>query len=149
MGMRSVVVRVNRTTYDTVHSRMPKDLTYSAWIRQIVETLTDRPETNYRRRALQHLIESRHEGGRLLDKQEEQSGPCKRMFRCQAEPWAALDSLARAAGLARTTYFRRAMYMGSIYAIRWYGRYGKDEDETTEPEGLLRKFGPSSWPLHT
>ena len=140
MGMRSVNVRVHHTTYETVHLFMPKDWTPSAWLREIVETLTDRPETNYRRRTLQNLIER----SRLADEREELSGPCTLMFRCQAEHWDALQSLARAVGLSRTTYFRKAMCLGSMYKSQWYERYEKDEDTTTTKPERIRNFGP--WP---
>ena len=149
MGMPPMVVRVNRTTYDAVHDGMPKDLTTSEWVREIVETLTNRLETNCRRRVLKNLIENEHEGGRLLHSQEERSGPFKLRFRCQAEHWTALNSLAQAAGLSRTTYFRRAMYMGSFFQRRWYECYAKDEDTTTTKPERFRQFGPSSWPLYT
>ena len=149
MGMSSMVVRVNPATYRAVHDGMPKDWTPSAWIREIVETLTNRPETNCRRRALQDLIEKDHKGGRLLYMREERSGPFKLRFRCQAEHWTALNSLAQAAGLSQTTYFRRAMYMGSSFQRRWYECYEKDADPiTTKPE-RFRQFGPSRWPLYT
>lgn len=145
MGMSSMVVRVNRTTYDAVHDGMPKDLTPSEWVREIVETLTNRPETNHRRIALQHLIE--REGRRLLYSREEKSGSLKLRFRCQTEHWDALKSLAQAVGLSRATYFRRAMCVGSFFQRRWYECYEKDEDTTTTKSESFRNFGP--WPFYT
>ncbi len=39
MGMISVMVRTNHTTYRTMNEYMPAGFTPSSWVREIVETL--------------------------------------------------------------------------------------------------------------
>ena len=147
MGRRSVIVRVDQKIYDAVYFAVPKesedpaDGTVSGWLRLIVETLAAQPETNLRRCALMGL--ERHHP--MYDMP---SGPRKLAFRVEAEHWAALTALARVPGemrgklyqppqprpgMSRVDYFRRMVYIGSLFGNRWYGFYRKDEDVRSAP----------------
>ena len=136
MGMRSVVVRVDPEGYDAVCQGKPQELTTSEWLREIVETLVARPETNYRRRMLRrveldHLYQKPYRPTQLTH---------KLTFRVEAEHWAALETLARESraiptslgftlarpSMSRTEYFRQVVYRGSEHVQEWYYKYEKD-----------------------
>ena len=148
MGRRSVIVRVDQKIYDAVYFAVPKesedpaDGTVSGWLRLLVETLVAQPETNVRRRALLGL-ERDHPMYDMPSRSR-----CTLAFRVEAEHWAALTALARVPGtmrgkpyqppqprpgMSRVDYFRRMVYIGSLFRSRWYGPYRKDEDERSAP----------------
>lgn len=127
MGMLSVGMRVNHETYDAVSWGTPKDRTRSAWIREMVETVVARPETDPRRRALMRLVDLGYREGRAPT-----SLRSKLTFRVEAEHWDALATLARTPatvvrpyspprpGMSRSKYFRLLVYVGSTHVRQWY-----------------------------
>ena len=158
MGRRTVIVRVDRPTYDAVHRAVPKDsladdCTVSGWLRLIVETLVAGPETNLRRRALMRLEGSY---GRI---------PCRRSCRVSC-PSGSRPSIGRRwprwrkyrYGLERAAVqpAEGAAWYVSVgllpadgaHRVRikreWYGCYEKDQDARTEPR--IKVYGPPSLP---
>ena len=124
MPLKVVKVRTDALVWSGVSHAVPKGWTPSRWGRTLVETLVSRPESSKAHRMLKRLVEDPLRGGR---RELKPSADLRVTFRVRAEYWAALDSLAQAAGLKRMDYMHRALYAGSMFKGEWFTDWIEEE----------------------
>lgn len=122
MAMKMVLVRMDQTTHAALVRSRPEGLTNSEWVRLQVEVLVSLPAESAARSELKDLLESPHRGGSFVPK----AGPRSVGVRIRPEHWAALETMAKAAGRTRKDYLRRMIYWAGIYKGGWYPAYQQE-----------------------